>query len=79
MLARVDWNELSLHAWSDDETKDKSKFCFNLISSRQNLARLKTFRYLLFHLLNPSILQLSESVYLKVAQKNQVVESSAML
>lgn len=59
--------------------KIKVSFAFNLISSRQNLARLKTFGYLLFHLLNPSILQLSESVYLKVAQKNQVVESSAML
>ena len=65
MLAKVDCNELSLLGL-------KMKPIYNL-------ARLGTFRYLLFHLLNPSILQLSVSVYLKVAQKNQVVESSSAI
>ena len=67
MLEKVDWNELSLHGL---KMKPEIKLSFNLnLSSRHNLPRLRTFRYLLFHLLNLSISQLSESVYLKVAQK----------
>ena len=68
MLAKVDCNELSLLGFKVKPEK-KLSFAFNLLSSRHSLARLRTFRYLLFHLLNPSILQLSISVYLKVAQK----------
>lgn len=68
---KVDWNELSLHGV---KMKPEIKLSFALnLSSRHNLERLRTFGfgYLLFHLLNPSILLLmiSESVYLKVAQK----------
>ena len=68
MLTKGDWNELSLHG-SKMKPKIKLSFAFNLLSSRYNLARLRTFRYLLFHLLNPSILQLSVSDCLKEAQK----------
>ena len=69
MLAKVhDCNELSLLGLKM-KPEIKLSFAFNLLSSRHNLARLETFRYLLFHLLNPSILQLSVSVYLKLAQK----------
>ena len=67
MLAKVGWNELSLHGF---KMKLEIKLCFALnLSSRHNLACFRAFRYLLFHLLNPSISQLtiSESVYLKVA------------
>ena len=78
MLAKVDCNELSLLGFKV-KPEIKLSFAFNLLSSRHSLARLRTFRYLLFHLLNPSILQLSESVYLKVAQKNKVVESSSAI
>ena len=78
MFAKVDCNELSLLGLKM-KPEIKLSFAFNLLSSRHNLARLGTFRYLLFHLSNLSILQLSVSVYLKVAQKNQVVESSSAI
>lgn len=69
MLTKGDWNELSLHGLKM-KPEAKVSFAFNLLSSRHNLACLTTFRYLLFHLLNSSVLQLSVSVYLKVAQKS---------
>ena len=59
MLAKVGWNELSLHGL---KMKLEIELCFALnLSQRHNLACFRAFRYLLFHLLNPSISQLTKS------------------